>query len=90
MVLLLGAQFALNLINVFHPHREMVRNIKVNPPQGRTIFFTAKVVCVHRDAKMNLYQASPQENSANEIQIYSNKNHCDLEHARATLFRHPL
>ena len=51
MVLLLGAQFALNLINVFHPHREMVRNIKVNPPQGRTIFFTAKVVCVHRDAR---------------------------------------
>ena len=63
IMVLLGAQFALNLINVFHPHREMVRNIKVNPPQGRTIFFTAKVVCVHRDAKMNLYQASPQENS---------------------------
>ena len=47
-MVLLGAQFALNLINVFHPHREMVRNIKVNPPQERTIFFTAKlpVMCV--------------------------------------------
>ena len=57
-MVLLGAQFALNLINVFHPHREMVRIIKFNPPQVRTIFFTAKVLCVYRDAEMNLYQAS--------------------------------
>ena len=69
-MVLLGAQFALNLINVFHPYREMVRNINVNPSQGRTIFFTAKVLFVYRDAKMNLYQASPHQNSANEIQVY--------------------
>ena len=73
-MVLLGAQFALNLINVFHPYREMVRNIKVNSPQGRTTFFTAKVLFVYRDAEINLYQASPQENKTNEIQIYSNKN----------------
>ena len=72
-MVLLGAQFALNLINVFHPHCEMVRNIKVNPPKGRTIFFTAYVLSVYREAEMNLYQGSPQENSANEIQVYLKK-----------------
>ena len=56
-MVLLGAQFALNLINVFHPHRELVRNIKVNPPvHKRELYFLQLnyVLCVYRDAKMNL------------------------------------